>query len=1459
MNKDKKKRVWCSIVGILFWLWIMGYHAAAADLSVLEGIEGVTISPGGTAWTTDYLDRTNEHLPEGYTIDTGQSSSLRSLREGEHYYAVNAVGNIPIGKWVVAWSNAQCIHDNPGFQTFCGFPIKSDNICYAYYNNGWYAYCADCGELVEDLLFYGTQNTMRGITKIPASAMYAYICPYCEGLEQGRSYTHTCKAISYNYYEIVYQANAPQNDKLDGFMPSTKHMYDNADTYNGIDAEELGYAARTLRKNTYTCEGYRFLGWNTKADGSGTFFKDCAEVFNLGTEDGEQILLYAQWEKTKSTLLIDANGGTYQGAGQYECVQEYGTTYEVLLEVLKPAAGYRVSFETNGGSNVSDIKTTKQFAHWEMQGEFVGIFADPMYTFLGTNGQKDTLKAQYVNDPFLLPAATKGNASLVGWYTSPDLKEEDFVGRAGDLAVVEKDVILYAKWSTLTLWAYDDYESHNGEGAVDLKWEQKDGQSKYYRVFQSLDKTDWTELFSSGTDISQIKISQQYGIDQQGSTYTIPYTGYYMVTASGAKGADHTTGNKGGKGGSVSAEYWLQQGDVLHFYAGTTGNGTSGGTNGLNAAGGNADSYHGSGGGAATEVYVTRNGTKTLLLVAGGGGGGNEQYAGGDGGKTISSAAAMVGKNSEFGGGGGGATGGEAGGSFRITTLKDTTDYAFQSNLSKNMAAGTLQVYGMNREVETPSLYKTEGNQQNQWKLITKMGTLSTQFTKNYSLWYDTEAMMFVGKETGNAAVGTVPYIQVQARDGVSMSMSQTYETNENTHLLLGGGLYRQDYGAAGNTLLYMKVTNADTGAVLFQNNIYHGYSDNNQSGIAAVVDVDISSAKKVKVSISSETEGTQEATQGHKTQLYLSDIIFYGKTVSSAKATSGGSNYIHTGFGCKNQNSKAGANAEHGQVLLEGTEIGYQEVTSMEDVSAKDQAAPEQIQEYTTMTAGKSAIKLVITEPKDHGTTYYHMAKSYRLDKDEVKQLAVSNITENTLTTGVKGYYYCLDAQSDTMVEKKHQWISKENEELLVTLTKPVMYLHIAAVDGAGNIGKTTHIRLEMDAAIPTDQTYAQQCSLYTQPLAIQESEFMYQASERVYYVKADGKTLHQLIANGYMDGAAKNDYQIESGYFCIENSLEWFKVSVPYADVAQNSVSYKDTDVTMTASDGYKDYMQIARVLARRMEHGGKLYLQSGFSVSADTPAFCIYPRVSATLSEQTYYSEEAADKTNQITIIPDGIAPVIDGLEALAAWDVFDMTEETKTFILQAKDMESGLETFTITIKNQDNKIKQEFFADEAGKIVITMEKENPLFVGEVIVTAIAVDRVGNANIVGEDGLNFTLETKLYKEKNPQEDTFKTGETAVLEVEMRGYVEKIEIVYPKELLERNQELPTSYVYDPPYLSKTEKIQFEIPLGIAEKEYKITIKAYKNDDILVSKEKMMIVEGNVLDELRTRIRNNG
>ena len=73
----------------------------------------------------------------------------------------------------------------------------------------------------------------------------------------------------------------------------------------------------TLPINYYVRDEYKFLGWNTKADGTGTFFADKAKIPNLSSTAGEIVVLYAQWEplnpSTTASLFTEGYFGLIVG------------------------------------------------------------------------------------------------------------------------------------------------------------------------------------------------------------------------------------------------------------------------------------------------------------------------------------------------------------------------------------------------------------------------------------------------------------------------------------------------------------------------------------------------------------------------------------------------------------------------------------------------------------------------------------------------------------------------------------------------------------------------------------------------------------------------------------------------------------------------------------------------------------------------------------------------------------------------------------------------------------------------------------------------------------------------------------------------------------------------------------------------------------------------------------------
>lgn len=110
-----------------------------------------------------------------------------------------------------------------------------------------------------------------------------------------------------NTYKISYRVNRKD---------SPLRNYDQSDLTYGT--------SYTLEKNRYSyyINDYTFKGWNTKADGTGTSYKEGAKIKNLTSKEDGTVILYAQWEPiledpTMVPMTVDGKttetGGDWQG------------------------------------------------------------------------------------------------------------------------------------------------------------------------------------------------------------------------------------------------------------------------------------------------------------------------------------------------------------------------------------------------------------------------------------------------------------------------------------------------------------------------------------------------------------------------------------------------------------------------------------------------------------------------------------------------------------------------------------------------------------------------------------------------------------------------------------------------------------------------------------------------------------------------------------------------------------------------------------------------------------------------------------------------------------------------------------------------------------------------------------------------------------------------------------------
>lgn len=1318
----------------------------------------VSFSPDGKAWTTnandigrgDGTDMWDEDYLKPVEI---KKISSTALKEGEHYYKAKRTGQIPVGYWEVTWVKGQCIHDGypPEGQAYHGISYGRQS-CLTNHYSGWTAYCADCGESITSGLIYMSREAAKSIAyiRVEDDLDYYYLCPFCSNLEQGYTIQHYCKDISSNRYRVVYDANRTGADfGGGGFMSPSIHMYNNDTKYEGQTVTPV----TRLTPNTYSRTGYRFAGWNTEPDGSGTFFEDGARILNLTTEnwDGRgnskagTVVLYAQWEPAENTLRIDPAGGLYDGTSSWQRTMPYGSVYTPEASLLVPPAGYRVSFECGGGDAIALVRCTMHFTEWSMVQGFTGTFRNGKYTYNGADGTIDILKARYEGDSIVLPGPVRAGYSFGGWYYDAGFTRP--AGGAGDSITPTADITLYAQWVELVLQSVDNYSVNGGKGAVDLSWSQPDGRGKTYLIYQSRNLQTWSRINTAEDIDSSRSVEKAFSYTGTAQSYTVPYSGIYTLAVSGAQGGGYG-GYTGGAGGSVTGRFYLYQGELLTVAVG--------GQNGYN--GGGAASLYGTGGGM-TSLVSDKKGT---LLIAGGGGGATalyNGYAGGSEAGVVSSGSTGL---SGASGGGGGYQGG----------LSGELIYHEHSNT----------VCGYHKH--TDDCYTSHGH--------------SDSCYTNYHQHVRSDAMEY-----------------------------DSCGCRHQTHY------YRCNYPGCGRE--WSSRTNYSGDCTQGHKLSDSGFNQHGEHSHVLTCRIPTTPTLWCPY---------PEGWQCGKTT----------STIESAKPSYGGSSYVNTAYALS-YSMTAGSRTGNGSASVRAELIGFQDAQGLSGVSAPDLAAPDAVAEETVekTSLGNSQVLISWQEPGDNGTDYYHKAETYL--QGSASRLCESNVTKNTLTSGIRGYYYTVDRNPDTAASASGSYTSERS--VTVQMQDYVQYLHLAAVDVAGNVSSTIHIRLD-EAAV--------RWNVYTGQLQIGNGENVYAAAEgKTYYVRCDGVTPFQLEHSAYLDGPATGGYQLN--YTIYQSEIRGQEGSaaenIIFTPSAENPEADGETkaDGLTCSVNGTTLLGQYPYSITRRSNQGRSMESEQMFLLSRDAQGryLDISPRAGAGYEadgiEEIRYSDAVLDAGNGITVIGDGEGPVISGLEVLESRDVIDRVSESVIVSVTAWDELSGVADFYVKVKNQDNYSEQTFYP-ENGVLKLEITSDMPLFTGDFTVTGWAADNVGNVTEISYDVAEFALETRIERILEPHTPVFKRGESGILYITTYGYADRVEVEFPAELPELNR----SFDYTDMQVYRQEsRLQFMIPLYTpANLDYVVTVRAYKDGRQLEGSVGLSVTveDGTVLSEFRTRLR---
>lgn len=152
--------------------------------------------------------------------------------------------------------------------------------------------------------------------------------------------------------------------------------------------------------------------------------------------------------------------------------------------------------------------------------------------------------------------------------------------------------------------------------------------------------------------------------------------------------------------------------------------------------------------------------------------------------------------------------------------------------------------------------------------------------------------------------------------------------------------------------------------------------------------------------------------------------------------------------------------------VLYRGSDEIYRGYDSVfEDTEAIDKAKPSRLNNVNISSTydnnNNKIINLTFNDVEDFGTSYTYSIAG--VSKDGVESVR-SEFKEITVTSGLKGYSYVIDGNPNTIPNNS---VNLAAGKLNIKYTKDssqsgYLYLHIKAIDNAGNIGDTTHILID-------------------------------------------------------------------------------------------------------------------------------------------------------------------------------------------------------------------------------------------------------------------------------------------------------------------------------------------------------------------------------------------------------------
>lgn len=349
------------------------------------------------------------------------------------------------------------------------------------------------------------------------------------------------------YYVDIGESTIHVNVQLVKNTEYTVH-YDSNDGTENVSYDSNLYQkgdSVTVKNNMFTRTGYKFVGWNTEVDGTGTKY-DPNNTFNI---ENANVTLYAQWEAKEYEVKYDLN---YVGATEkYATKEKVHWENDKLLPTTNPTrTGYEFKgwyTATTGGKKVTDTTTYASiagndatpsvtlYAHWNQDSKPT-TESTPVYVYFkivdaaGKNISKDK-----INDEDLKKTVYNAEAGGATWATLGKIASaatlengKEYTGTNATLKTVGNEATAQLKGDAL----HDSNKEIVNKVLANIEWfqlKQWNGATNYVPNGSSwhLDGkiTGYTVTYNNGTTEATDDVDNMPGADEMyylsGSEYTV--------------------------------------------------------------------------------------------------------------------------------------------------------------------------------------------------------------------------------------------------------------------------------------------------------------------------------------------------------------------------------------------------------------------------------------------------------------------------------------------------------------------------------------------------------------------------------------------------------------------------------------------------------------------------------------------------------------------------------------------------------------------------------------------------------------------------------------------------------------------------------------------------------------------------------------------------------------------------